>query len=156
MLFRSEDKINGLPKFIELPLVCPDEDLLVLDFVFHFIEGFGVGFIAEDDNVNTRLAGKFVRIGLIEVFGRWESDMAGGQKEDSLALAALAEVYGTGALKVRSIFGSDLNAKRGSKGIPDVSNGIFRRVVFKKSWATRLDIKGFPEGYLNVREAGVG
>jgi hypothetical protein len=51
-----------------------------------------VGFAAEDDNVDTTLAWLLARIELVRVCGRRESDVAGGQKEDPLALAALAEV----------------------------------------------------------------
>ena len=84
--------LNGLAQIIELTLVRPDEDELAPDFAHHALEGVGVGFAAEDDNVDTTLAWLLARIELVRVCGRRESDVAGGQKEDPLALAALAEV----------------------------------------------------------------
>jgi len=90
--FRGRLAVDGFPQLIELPLVLTDERELPLDFALHALEGVGVGFIAEDDDVSATPAGLPARIELVRVCGRRESDVAGGQKEDSLALAALAEV----------------------------------------------------------------
>ena len=84
--------LNGLPQSIELPLVRADEDELAPDFAHHALEGVGVGIAAEDNNVDTTLAGLIARIELVRVCGRRENDVAGGQKEDPLVLAALEEV----------------------------------------------------------------
>jgi hypothetical protein len=57
---------------------------------------------------------------------------------------------------VRSVFGSGLDAERGSEGAPDVGDGVFGGVVFKKPWATRPDVERLPKGDLDVGEVGVG
>lgn len=54
----------------------------------------------------TRLAHPLVVIELIAVYLRRESDVAGGQKKDPVALAALAEVQCTGALEGKIVLGS--------------------------------------------------
>jgi hypothetical protein len=58
----------------------------------------------------TRLAGLLALIELVAVYAKRERDVAGCQEEDSVALAAIAEVQGTGALG-GSASGSDLNTE---------------------------------------------
>jgi hypothetical protein len=84
--------LNDLPQIIELALVRPNQIELAPDFAHHALEGVSVGIAAKGDNVDTMLARLLARIELVRVCRRRESDVAGGQKEDPLALAALAEV----------------------------------------------------------------
>jgi hypothetical protein len=53
-----------------------------------------------------RLAGHLALIELVVVYARREKDVAGGQEEDPVALASLAEVRGIGAFEERSVSGA--------------------------------------------------
>ena len=57
------------------------------------------------------------------MYGRWASDVVGGEKEDAVALAAFSEVDGTCALVVRCLERGDLDAKRGSEGATKLGTG---------------------------------
>ena len=87
------------------------------------------------------------------VCGRRASDVAGGEKKDAVALAALAEVDGTRALVVRCLERSNLDAKRGSKGATKLGDGVDRGVEGEKLWANRMGDNGLAECNLDV--AGV-
>ena len=78
----------------------------------------------EDENLVMRLAGPLALIEPVGLYARRERDVAGGREEDPVALAALAEVQDTGALEVRSVSGSDLDAESTGEGAADVGGGI--------------------------------
>ena len=81
--------LNRLPQHSKLPLVKIDKNKLAPDRTHHGLEGVCVGFAAEDKNLVMRL-----------VCARRERDVADGQEEDPVALAALTEVQGTGPRSV--------------------------------------------------------
>jgi hypothetical protein len=101
--------LNGLPQRSKLPPVIIDKDNLTLDPVHRGLESACVGFAAQDKNLMTTLAGPLAHIELVTVCPRRERDVAGSQEENPVALAAFAEVQGTGTLEVRSGSGSDLD-----------------------------------------------
>jgi hypothetical protein len=112
--------------------------------------------IAEDENLVTRLAGPLALIELVAVYTRRERDVAGSQEEDSVALAALAEVQGTGALEVRSVSGSDLNTESASEGATDAGGGVCGANVVEKLWASGPGEDGLPESDFDVGELSGG
>lgn len=154
--YRGVLALNGLSQRSKLPLVLIDKDKLAPDLGHHVLEGVWVRFAAEDENVVTRLASPLALIELVAVHARRESNVAGGQEEDPVAFAALAEVQGTGALEVRSVSGSDLNTKSASEGATDVSGGVYGEDVVEKPWANGLGEDGLPESDLDVGELSSG
>ena len=77
--------------------------------------------------------------------------MAGRQEEDSVALATLAEVQGTSALKVRGTSRGNRNTESASEGASDVSNGVYKGDAVEKLWAS-----GPGEGRLPERNSDIG
>jgi hypothetical protein len=91
-------------------------------------------------------------IELVSVYARRERDVAGGQEEDPVAMVALAEVQGTGALNMRSVSGSDLYTESASEGATDVGGGVYGEDVAEKLWASGPGEDGLPESDLDVGE----
>jgi hypothetical protein len=90
------------------------------------------------------------------VYAQRERDVAGGQEEDPIALATLAEVQGTSALEVRSFSRSTLNTESASEGAPDVGGGVYGEDVVEKPWASGPGDDGLPESDLDVGELSGG
>jgi hypothetical protein len=74
----------------------------------------------------TRLAGHLALVELVVVYARWERDVAGGQEEDPVALAAL---------EGRSVSGSDQNTESTSEGATDIGGGVYGEEVVEKLYA---------------------
>lgn len=125
-----------------------------LDLGHHVLKGGYVGLAAKDENHVSSFAGGLAHIQLVGVHGWWESDVAGGQNEDSVSLATLTEIQGTGTLKVRSVSRSDLDTKSRSEGVTDGSV-VIEGDVTEKPWTSRLGEDGLPEGDLSVGEMSV-
>ena len=144
-----EDRTESL----NLPVPCPDRETLAVDSARHMIDGIGVGTGTKNDDLLTRLAIVLAQYGPVMVYGRWEGDMVGGEKEDAVALAALSEVDGTRALEVRCLERSDLDAKRGSEGATKLKDTVDKGVEGEKLWANRLGDNRFAESNLDVGES---
>ncbi len=100
------------PQRSKLFLVLTNIEKLAPDLGHHVLESIWVRIAAEGENPVTRLVGHLVLIELVAVCARRERDVGGSQEEYPVAWATLAEVQGTGALKVRSVLGSDEHQER--------------------------------------------
>jgi len=101
-----------------------------------------------------RSAGLLAMIEVVVVLHR-ESDMASSDNDDPLAIATLVEVQGSGALVIRCLQGSNLQAKSGSEGTAYVGGGKVGGDVIEQLWASGLGVDSLPEGDLDIGNVSV-
>jgi len=135
-------------------LPVPDGAVEVGDGTHHALERVVVGRVAEGDDLLARAARLLVRQARVGMSGGRAGDVGASEEEDALAVGALAEVQGAGALVEGCLQRRDEEAERGREGLAEVGDRVVVGVEREHLGAGRVKDDRLAETDLEAIEAG--
>ena len=142
--------LNGPLQAFELIFVVVDQASLTLNLAHNRLDCVLVGFVAEEDDLATRLAITVDGVEVVATYARRENDMAGRKDEDPVAFAAFANIEASGAFEVRCIFCSNLQTECRSKSVAYVGSWVHTGDVVEELRTGRPDDDRLSECDLDV------